>query len=568
MVVVHSPDSDGRRPRSSASSLHGRARRCAPSERVTDGRRPAAGHVDLARRPHRDRPGRRGGERQRHGARRRRPQGRAGRHQRRRRRRSRSPAPPACGRTSTRPTRRAMMKSELISLAGHAGHPRARLRLAGRRRAAADAHDPRPGRRRPARCTSAPQVLDISIWAMNFALMFALALGIDYALFIVYRFRGAFFGSKPERPRTRSAETMDTAGKAVLFSGVTVLISLSAVMLVPCPAFRSMALGIMLSVVFILAATLTLLPAVLAQARPARGQARRCQWVHSGEHRSPRFAAWAERLWRRPVRLRRRRASSRSSRSPCRCSGLQTGMPSIKVVPERRRLARRLHAGPAGVRPGRARARCRSSRRRPTPRRSPHVARRRPRHRPGHAADARLRRPAALVQAIPRHDPSDKAVGATDRPPARRACRRARWSAGRSPRTTTSRRRSPSKTPLVIGVVLGARLPAAARRAAGADHRRRRRAHQPARHRRRVRRRPADLPGRPPRRPARLRVPGLPGRLGAGVLLRDDLRDLDGLHGVPALQRQGALGPQPRPEGGDGRRRRPLRPRRSSPPPR
>ena len=40
------------------------------------------------------------------------------------------------------------------------------------------------------------QLLDISIWAMNFALMFALALGIDYALFVVYRFRGAFFGSR------------------------------------------------------------------------------------------------------------------------------------------------------------------------------------------------------------------------------------------------------------------------------------------------------------------------------------------------------------------------------------
>ncbi len=39
-------------------------------------------------------------------------------------------------------------------------------------------------------------VTPISIWAMNFALMFALALGIDYALFIVYRFRGALFGSR------------------------------------------------------------------------------------------------------------------------------------------------------------------------------------------------------------------------------------------------------------------------------------------------------------------------------------------------------------------------------------
>ena len=82
---------------------------------------------------------------------------------------------------------------------------------------------------------------------MNFALMFALALGIDYALFVVHRFRGAYFGSKLDA-RDAVAVTMDTAGKAVLFSGVTVLISLSAVMLVPSPAFRSMALGIMLSV--------------------------------------------------------------------------------------------------------------------------------------------------------------------------------------------------------------------------------------------------------------------------------------------------------------------------------
>src|SRR5680860_437385 len=134
------------------------------------------------------------------------------------------------------------------------------------------------------------QVLDISIWAMNFALMFALALGIDYALFVVMRFRAAFFGSGLSAEQA-TAEAMDTAGKAVLFSGVTVLISLSAVMLVPSPAFRSMALGIMLSVVFVLAATLTLLPAVLARLGP-RVDRLSLPWVHSGEHRSARFAAW------------------------------------------------------------------------------------------------------------------------------------------------------------------------------------------------------------------------------------------------------------------------------------
>jgi len=174
------------------------------------------------------------------------------------------------------------------------------------------------------------QVLDISIWAMNFALMFALALGIDYALFIVYRFRGALFGSH-EPVEHAVAETMDTAGKAVLFSGVTVLISLMAVMLVPSPAFRSMALGIMISVVFILVATLTLLPAVLGKLGPKVDKLS-LPWVHQGEHRSPKFAAWAERLWRHPYSFGAL-ALIVLGALIVPVFGLKTGMPSIKVVP-------------------------------------------------------------------------------------------------------------------------------------------------------------------------------------------------------------------------------------------
>jgi putative drug exporter of the RND superfamily len=171
---------------------------------------------------------------------------------------------------------------------------------------------------------------EISIWAMNFALMFALALGIDYALFIVHRFRGALFGSKLE-PRDAVAVTMDTAGKAVLFSGATVLISLSAVMLVPSPAFRSMALGIMISVVFVLAATLTLLPTVLAKLGP-KVDSLPLRWVHSGEHRSARFARWGERLWHHP-HLFGPAATLVLLLLALPILGLQTGMPSIKVVP-------------------------------------------------------------------------------------------------------------------------------------------------------------------------------------------------------------------------------------------
>ena len=88
----------------------------------------------------------------------------------------------------------------------------------------------------------------------------------------------------------------------------------------------------------------------------------------------------------------------------------------------------------------------------------------------------------------------------------------------------------------------GARLPAAALCIPGARGGRDRRGAQPARDRRRLRDRQVDLPGRPPGRIARLPAAGLPRCLGAGVLLRDDLRDLDGLHGLPALLREGALG--------------------------
>ena len=175
------------------------------------------------------------------------------------------------------------------------------------------------------------ELVPVSIWAMNFAMMFALALGIDYALFLVVRYRAARMGAGA--PQVRAiAETMDTAGKAVLLSGATVLVSLSAVMLVPSPSFRSMAGGIMLAVVFVLAATLTLLPLVLFKLDLKINRIA-LPWVRAGEHRSPRFAAWGERLWKRPmvygigsllVLL--------ALAAPI--IGLKTAMPSIKVLPE------------------------------------------------------------------------------------------------------------------------------------------------------------------------------------------------------------------------------------------
>jgi putative drug exporter of the RND superfamily len=125
-------------------------------------------------------------------------------------------------------------------------------------------------------------ITPVSVWAMNFALMFALALGIDYALFFVVRHRAALFG-EGRTPQAAAASTMDTAGKAILVSGLTVIVSLSAVLLVPSPAFRSMTLGIILAVVFVLAATLTLLPVVLAKLGH-RVNRFALPWVNAAQH--------------------------------------------------------------------------------------------------------------------------------------------------------------------------------------------------------------------------------------------------------------------------------------------
>lgn len=173
-------------------------------------------------------------------------------------------------------------------------------------------------------------VTPISVWAMNFAMMFALALGIDYALFLVSRFREAL--RKAADPRAAVAETMDTAGKAVLLSGLTVLVSLSAVLLVPAPAVRTMAVGIMLAVTFVLAATLTLLPVVLGKLG-AKVNAGALPHARRQAHRSPLFGAWGRLLHRRPWPFALAAVAVLAALS-VPALGLKVAMPSIAVVPE------------------------------------------------------------------------------------------------------------------------------------------------------------------------------------------------------------------------------------------
>ncbi|MDJ0395639.1 MMPL family transporter [Rhodococcus sp. G-MC3] len=173
------------------------------------------------------------------------------------------------------------------------------------------------------------EVTPVSVWAMNFAMMFALALGIDYALFIVARFRDAL---RKAGPQAAVAETMDTAGKAVVLSGLTVLVSLSAVLLVPAPAVRTMAVGIMLAVTFVLIATMTLLPATLGALGP-KVNAASLPYAKRQQHRSPRFAAWGELLHKHPWPFAVVSVGILIALA-LPVLGLKVAMPSIAVVPE------------------------------------------------------------------------------------------------------------------------------------------------------------------------------------------------------------------------------------------
>ena len=105
------------------------------------------------------------------------------------------------------------------------------------------------------------QTFDLSIFVVNMLTGMGLALGIDYSLFVVSRYR---------EERARGREQFDaiaasglTASRAVLFSGTVFVVAMFGMLLVPNSIMRSLAVGAILVGVVSVAAALTLLPALL-----------------------------------------------------------------------------------------------------------------------------------------------------------------------------------------------------------------------------------------------------------------------------------------------------------------
>jgi uncharacterized membrane protein YdfJ with MMPL/SSD domain len=108
--------------------------------------------------------------------------------------------------------------------------------------------------------------MEISIFALNVAAFLGLGLSIDYALLLVQRFREEM--GKGRTPSDATATTLDTAGRAIFVSGLTVVVSLAVLIPVPVPILRSIAIGGSLAVLASLLGALLLLPALMAWLGP------------------------------------------------------------------------------------------------------------------------------------------------------------------------------------------------------------------------------------------------------------------------------------------------------------
>ncbi len=106
------------------------------------------------------------------------------------------------------------------------------------------------------------QALDLVFFVTLMIIMIGLAVGIDYSILIISRFRDEMARGLDKYQAIERAGA--TAGRTVLFSGVTVVIALCGMLIVPFSFFQSLGLGAILVVLVALAATFTFLPANLA----------------------------------------------------------------------------------------------------------------------------------------------------------------------------------------------------------------------------------------------------------------------------------------------------------------
>jgi putative drug exporter of the RND superfamily len=147
--------------------------------------------------------------------------------------------------------------------------------------------------------TLASHVINMPDFASELALMIGLGVGVDYALFIVTRFRENYRINGGDVHHAVEA-AINTSGRAVLFAGVTVVIALLGMFALGVSLLNGAAVAAAIGVVLVLAASLTLLPALLTVMGHRIGRLGRRQAC--AEAQGPGFwTRWVDRVQRRPA---------------------------------------------------------------------------------------------------------------------------------------------------------------------------------------------------------------------------------------------------------------------------
>jgi putative drug exporter of the RND superfamily len=154
-------------------------------------------------------------------------------------------------------------------------------------------------------------VVDTPDFSSELAAMIGLGVGIDYALFILTRFREAYSTPGPTNGDVRESviASMDTAGRAVLFAGTTVVIALLGMMLLGVSFLYGVAISASIGVLLVMLGSLTLLPALLTMvgarlARPSRRARRRsAAGAAAATPGGGAWLRWSSFVQRRPARI-------------------------------------------------------------------------------------------------------------------------------------------------------------------------------------------------------------------------------------------------------------------------
>ncbi|MFL5825460.1 MAG: MMPL family transporter [Thermoleophilaceae bacterium] len=143
------------------------------------------------------------------------------------------------------------------------------------------------------------RVLTMPDFSTELAAMIGLGVGIDYALFIVTRFRESYRAGVDVQGAI--AQAMDTAGRAVLFAGLTVIVALLGMLVLGVTFLAGLAVSSAIAVFLTMLAALTLLPALLARVGGRIGERGRApSTVASGAAPTGFWQRWAELIRRRP----------------------------------------------------------------------------------------------------------------------------------------------------------------------------------------------------------------------------------------------------------------------------